>query len=236
MGYGRADLHIHTQASDGVATVNAVLNHVQKNTNLDVIAITDHDRVDASVWAYEQCHKYSFDIIPGIEVSSRDGHILGLWVTKPIPKMLSLAETVLAIHEQGGLAILAHPYHFQIGVVARSWWQYTRHPEMLLELGLDAIEVHNAGMLIPGENTLARCLGHILKIAVTGSSDAHTLGAIGAGVTRFQGNTANDLRQGIIENKTAAEGRSWPLLDYWDYLRNSTHNTSSEFVIDHIPS
>ena len=232
--FGRADLHMHTDASDGVPTVRELLDHVATNTTLDVIAITDHDRIDASQWAYEHSDEYPFDIILGTEVSSRQGHVLGLWVTSKIPTQLSLAETVQAIHEQGGIAILAHPYHFQINAVTRGWWHYTRHPERLIEMGLDGLEVHNAGMMIPGENALARCLGHYLKIAVTGGSDAHTLGAVGSGVTRFKGHYAHDLRKAITQAKTSAEGKSWPLIDYWRYLKNSTHNTSSEYLVENL--
>ncbi|MEQ8676638.1 MAG: PHP domain-containing protein [Aggregatilineales bacterium] len=233
--YGRADLHMHTSASDGASSVAELLNYVNQYTRLDVIAITDHDKLDASLWAYEHADRYPFDIIPGVEVTSCDGHVLGLWVTKPIPRLMSLEDTVQAIHEQNGLAILAHPYHFQVSAVARSWWQYTRYPERLLEINLDGLEVHNAGILVPGENMLARCLGHYLKIAVTGSSDAHTLGAIGSGTTIFSGRSAGDLRQALINNKTIAEGRAWPLIDYWRYLRISTHDTSSEFLAENLP-
>ena len=106
---GRADIHMHTNASDGLPTAKEVLDNVAKRGHLDVMAITDHDVLDASLWAYEQRSKYTFDIIPGVEVTARGGHVLGLWVTKPIPIQLSIIETVDAIHEQGGVAILAHP-------------------------------------------------------------------------------------------------------------------------------
>lgn len=228
--FGRADLHIHTRASDGVATVRQVLDHVEQSTNLDVIAITDHDRVDAAVWAYEHRDDYSYDIIPGIEVSSAAGHILGLWVYEPVPTGLSLEATVDHIHTQGGLAIVAHPYHVHIGIVARNAVRFTRRPQVLIEAGVDAIEAHNAGVLLPGANIVSRILGRYLKIAVTGSSDAHTLGAIGHGITRFAGSTAADLRRAIEQDATVAEGDMWPLADYWNYTRNSVHNKTADFL------
>lgn len=225
---------MHTCASDGLYTVREILNYVAQKTTLDVIAITDHDRVDAALWALDCAHEYDFDIIPGIEISSAAGHILGLWVTEPIPQNLSLEETTAAIHEQGGLAILAHPYHVQISVVARNASRYTKQPAVLRELGVDAVEVHNAGIVIPGANLLARNLAARAEIAVTGSSDAHTLGGIGRGVTRFPGRTAENLRQAILTSTTFAEGSAWPLIDYWNYSRNSTHNTSSEFLAENL--
>lgn len=230
ISFGRADLHIHTRASDGVATVREVLDHVEQATNLDVIAITDHDRVDAALWAYEHRDQYTYDIIPGVEVSSAAGHILGLWVFEPIPMGLSLEETVAHIHRQGGLAIIAHPYHVHIGIVARNAVRFTRRPDVLMDAGIDGIEVHNAGILLPGANMAARFLGHYLGIAVTGSSDAHTLGAIGHGITRFAGATADDLRHALEHNLTAAEGDIWPVADYWNYVRNSAHNETADFL------
>lgn len=151
---GRADLHMHTCASDGIPTIREILNYVEARKHLDVIAITDHDRIDAALWAYEHRDEYSYDIIPGVEVSSREGHILGLWVTMPIPKNLSLEDTVEAIHEQNGIAVLAHPYHVHLGFVAKNCLRYTRHPEVLLESKVDAVEVHNAGSLSPVQISL----------------------------------------------------------------------------------
>ena len=233
---GRADIHMHTNASDGVPTVRELLDHVEQHTNLDVIAITDHDRIDASMWAYEHQDEYRFEIVPGVEVSTAIGHVLGLWVQQPIEPGLSLTETAAAIHEQGGLAILAHPYHFYIDRVRYHLMDYTRQPELLVEAGLDGLEVHNAGILVPGLNRLARLLACRTDLAITGGSDAHTRNAIGSGVTRFAGDTAADLRRAIEDRSTAVEGHAWPLTAYWKYLRRSTHNTSSGFSVEKSPS
>ncbi len=209
---GRADIHIHTNASDGLPTAKQVLDIVAKHKHLDVIAITDHDVLEASLWAYEQRSKYAFDIIPGVEVTARGGHVLGLWVTKAIPKWLSIIETVAAIHEQGGVAILAHPGELLMngGQVLR----YLRNPTVLLEMNLDAVEVFNAGAMTPGNNVLARWMMRGLDIPVVGNSDAHTLNAIGRGLTRFKGCKATDFRSALAQHQTAAEGIRWQLTDY----------------------
>ncbi len=62
---GFADIHMHTTASDGFNTVKEVLNHITRMGTLDVIAITDHDVMESSLWAYEHRQNYPFDIIPG---------------------------------------------------------------------------------------------------------------------------------------------------------------------------
>jgi hypothetical protein len=157
-------------------------------------------------------------------------------VTTPIPTGLSLVETAAAIHEQGGVAILAHPFFVQVCVVATSFMRYVRRPEMLRETGLDAIEVLNAGSTLPGANAAARALARRVGMTAVGNSDAHTLGGIGSGATRFRGSTAADLRRAIAEGTTIAEGSSWPMIDYWIYLRSSTRNTSNEFSAESLPS
>jgi hypothetical protein len=209
---GRADVHMHTLASDGVATAAQLLDYVARKANLDVIAITDHDVLEASLWAYEQRASYPFGIIPGVEVSARRAHVLGLWVTQTVPKNLSISETVAAIHEQGGVAILAHPGEPSIN--GRNVLCYLRHPEVLLEWGLDAIEVFNAGTVTPGNNIIARFIAEQSSLARVGNSDAHTLSAIGLGTTCFSGRTAADFRAALKAGQTAVEGVRWPITDY----------------------
>ncbi|MEZ4668781.1 MAG: PHP-associated domain-containing protein [Anaerolineae bacterium] len=208
---GRADIHMHTTASDGFATVKQVLNHITRMGTLDVIAITDHDVMDASLWAYEHRYNYPFDIIPGVEVSSAEGHVLALWVTHPIPKHMSLKETATAIHKQGGMAILAHP--FEMIVCPDAAIRYFRNPEIVREAGIDAIEVHNAGAFTPGNNLMARRLATRLKLPIVGNSDGHSLAAIGRGSTQFAGRTAVDFRSALLRRATLVKGTSWPMAD-----------------------
>lgn len=218
--FGCADLHIHTDASDGVASVVEVLNFVAKYRKLNAIAITDHDTLDASLWAYERQHLYPFEIIPALEVTARDAHILGLWVTKPIPTNMTIQETTAAIHEQGGLAILAHPFHPYMPNHSQTALRYFRRPEGLLEAGIDGLEAYNGGIAGTGFNWIANQIARKIGIAVTGGSDAHTLGAIGTGETLFAGNHVEDLYQAIIKKKTEIRGRAWSITDYAGYLRH----------------
>jgi predicted metal-dependent phosphoesterase TrpH len=222
---GLADLHMHTSASDGYPHVAALLDYVAAQQRLDVIAITDHDTLEASLWAYERRQNYPFDIVPGVEISSRGGHVLGLWVTAPVQRDMSLVDTVAAIHRQGGLAILAHPDELFVhpGLV----WRYLTRPEVLLESGIDNIEVHNSGAPTPGGNLLSRRLARKLRLPMVGNSDAHTLTSIGCGVTCFQGRTALDLRRAIISGTTGAEGQLWPVTDYLKPLPNSMRRMPS---------
>jgi predicted metal-dependent phosphoesterase TrpH len=193
---------------------------VTNRGDLDVIAITDHDRLSGSLWAYEHQDRYPFEIVPGMEVSSRGGHILALWVTKPIAPDLSVQETIAAIHEQNGIAVLAHPFHIHMTFVARHAPGYLFNSQKLLNWGLDALEVHNAGVLTPGSNRVARRVGKRMHITVLGNSDAHTLGAIGSGSTLFPGRTAADLRAAIMNQQTIAQGTSWRAREYLTFIRD----------------
>lgn len=215
---GFADIHMHTTASDGFNTVKEVLNHITRMGTLDVIAITDHDAMDSSLWAYEHRHNYPFDIIPGVEVTSAEGHVLALWVTRPITKGMTLKDTVTAIHQQGGMAILAHP--FEVVVCAEACFRYLRNPEVIREAGIDAIEVHNAGAVTPGNNLLARRLAAKLRMPIVGNSDGHSLAAIGTGRSQFVGRNAEDFRSAITRRATLVSGTSWPVADYVSLFPN----------------
>lgn len=213
---GRADLHMHTNASDGLPSAREVLDYIAERGDLDVIAITDHDHIDASLWAYSQRHNYPFDIVPGMEVTSKDGHVLALWVTELISAEMSLAETVAAIHEQNGIAVLAHPY--ELIVAAHTFWRYFTQPEVLQQAQIDGIEIHNAGAVTPGANWLARRKFSAFDLPLLGNSDAHLLSSIGCGVTRFPGRTAADLRTALALRQTVVEGKSWSITDYLKLL------------------
>ena len=106
---GQADLHIHTTYSkDGTTTVRGVLKQAS-NVGLNVVAITDHDEIRGSLVARELAPQYRVEVIPAMEVSAREGHVLALFIEKPIPAGRSLIETLLRIGEQGGIAIAPHP-------------------------------------------------------------------------------------------------------------------------------
>jgi predicted metal-dependent phosphoesterase TrpH len=221
---GRADLHMHTNISDGASDVGTLLQHIT-NMDLDVIAITDHDRLDASLWAYEHQDQYPFEVVPGLEVTSREGHVLAWWVTEGIPPHLSLEETVQAIREAGGIAVLAHPFHIQVIETLRGFRRYCNDLHLIERAGFDGIEVVNAGTVILGANAIAKFRLSALPLAMIGNSDAHTLNAIGSGSTRFPGRTANDLRNAIINRQTQPQGGVWSPAAYLSYLRGVANGT-----------
>src|SRR5260370_7106395 len=108
---GRADLHMHSTYSDGIGSIEQILHYVEYNSDLDVIALTDHDVVEGALRARDLWMKnnYRFDFIVGEEVSTREGHMLALFIEKHVPPDLSLERSIDLVHDQGWLAIFAHP-------------------------------------------------------------------------------------------------------------------------------
>ncbi|MGD6807005.1 MAG: PHP domain-containing protein, partial [Candidatus Bathyarchaeia archaeon] len=103
----KADLHVHTTYSSDSLITPKDLVYYSKKRGLNAVAVTDHNFLDG---AYKIAKETDFLIIPGMEVSSADGHIVALNVKEIIPRGFSAAETVARIHKAGGVAIACHPY------------------------------------------------------------------------------------------------------------------------------
>lgn len=218
----KADLHIHSNFSDAYPSIEEILDYVEENTNLQVIAITDHDTIDGALYAKELAKKkkYRFDIVIGEEVSSKEGHILALFIHERIKPKQSAHETIKQIHEQGGLAIPAHPfYHSRMNNRKTIWADGVGAMTLLKEKdNIDGIETINATPTFAQENLRAKYINRaILLKAETGSSDAHILEAIGKGYTLFEGKTAEDLRESIEGHLTQAMNDHWDLMGLFRY-------------------
>ncbi len=107
---GSADLHIHTLASDGVSGVDEVLAAAVAR-GLDVIAVTDHERIDAAIVARRLARERNLPlrVVVGEEVTTRNGHLIGLFMTQRIKPWGTMRDAVVRIHDQGGICIVAHP-------------------------------------------------------------------------------------------------------------------------------
>ena len=203
---GRADLHIHTLASDGTAGAIAILEHVEANLDLDVIAFTDHERTDAATAARSIAldRGYRVEVVVGEEVTTLGGHLLGLWLLETIRPFRSLRSTIAAIHEQGGLAIPAHPL-VPYPLCAQAF-MLRRLLEDEARFRPDGIEAFNPTTL--GRPAHARVVrfAEDHDLARIGSSDAHALEAVGSGHTTFPGRTGDDLRAAILARTTEHHG------------------------------
>src|SRR5215217_4477235 len=92
---GRADLHIHTLASDGTSGISEILEFAERNTDLDVISITDHERIDAAIAARAMARDRGLrvQVVVGEEVTTRGGHLLALYLEQPIKPLRSRRST-----------------------------------------------------------------------------------------------------------------------------------------------
>jgi predicted metal-dependent phosphoesterase TrpH len=192
--WSKADLHIHTRHSDGLATVPEVLEYASRRTDLRVVAITDHNTLEGALLAKSIEHRCE-------EITSRWGHILGLFLTEEVPPGLSAADTISRIEAQGGVAIVAHPF------ANRAFGPFGLKSlgDRVSEVAFRAIEVYNSSPYLVHANRIAAKAfagGH--GWAATGGSDAHVLRAVGKGCTLFRGETAADLRASLDDLETRA--------------------------------
>jgi predicted metal-dependent phosphoesterase TrpH len=213
----KADVHIHSNYSDGIPTIEDILEYVETETNLDVIAITDHDTIEGALYAKElmKKKKYRFQLIVGEEVSSREGHILGLFLTKKIEPDLTAHDTIRYIHEQGGIAIAAHPFYESRMNNGKTIWARGVGATTLIQekSHFNAIETVNATPTFEEENLRAKYLNRLVLLrSETGSSDAHILQAIGKGYTLFEGKRAEDFKKAIQTHETQAMNDKWDIL------------------------
>ncbi|NPV84544.1 MAG: PHP domain-containing protein [Anaerolineae bacterium] len=198
---GKADLHIHTAYSlDSCNTISAVLEQAAFHRHLDVIAITDHNSVAGVHEAQDMAGKYGIEVIPGCEITTSEGHLVALFIDKPIPTRRPLAETVLRVGEQGGVCIAAHPMAIGVNSISEPSLRNALQTPGVSEI-LVGIEAFNAGIIYPSTNEKSKKLGVELGLSLVGSSDSHLLSTIGRGMTLFKGKTARELRQ-ALENHT----------------------------------
>jgi predicted metal-dependent phosphoesterase TrpH len=208
MSLARADIHIHTTCSDGRHTP-VELARALGYGDLAVAAITDHDTIEGGLRVRDVLGGLGPEIIVGSEITSADGHVLGLFLGRDVPAGMSAEATIAAIHEQGGVAIAAHPYALAQGVGDRA-----------AKLPFDGIEVVNGSPLMELGNQRARHRLRHASAALLGGSDAHVAGAVGGVYTRFPGSTAADLRAAISARRTE------PVTDWAVHLSSMTEHTA----------
>lgn len=167
----KLDLHVHSHFSaDSVITPKELLFHAKKR-GLNGVAITDHDRINGALKIAKEIELF---IIPGIEVSSQKGHIVGLGVRECISSRLSVDETVDRIHEAGGLAVACHPGALVKGGLGKH-----------VTFRFDAVETINASA-VPFKRSirLSQQLASQAGISSSvGGSDAHYASEIGYAYT-----------------------------------------------------
>ena len=172
------DLHMHTSWShDCAIEVPDLLTHAETE-GLGAIAITDHNVFGGALEALAATT--SLTVIPGEEIKTDgQGEVIGLFLTEEIPRGLPFTDTLAAIHEQGGVVYLPHPFDRMHSIPDAA----------TLRLHLDEIdifEVYNARLLFEAYNEEALRFASKYGLTMGAGSDAHVLQGIGTGALRMR--------------------------------------------------
>jgi len=186
----RYDLHVHTQYSRDCAVPPLDMARHLKKQGFDGMAITDHDSAAGALKSYDLP---GFLVIPGIEISTTRGHLLGLGITADITSS-DPSTAIERIHDQGGIAIVPHPFRHSSPSIAS-----------IDDLDVDAVETFN-GRSFPRQNRQAAALASHHGLPATGGSDAHQLREAGSGYTIAEAETVDDLLACITAGQTRADG------------------------------
>lgn len=218
---GRADMHIHTLASDGVSSVVEILERVEAEGVLDLIAIADHERVDAAVAGRQLAADRGMrvQVVVGEEISTRGGHLVGLFLERAVPPMKSLQWSIEAVHDQGGIAIPAHPlvpYPMcaQAGALRRLL--ASDNPA----IRPDTIETFNPTALGRYRHDAVVRFAREHHLPLVGNSDAHVASAVGTCWTTFPGRTGEDYRRAVGSGLTRHHGSFHGSLDQLGVYRS----------------
>jgi predicted metal-dependent phosphoesterase TrpH len=204
---GRADLHVHTLASDGTSSVVEILEHVEAAGFVDVLAITDHERIDAALVARAMAEDRGLRIavVVGEEITTRGGHLIGLFLERPVPALRSLRWSIEAVHDQGGLAVPAHPL-VPYPLCAQGFVLRRLLAADDPAVRPDTIETFNPTALGRYAHGRVVAFAAELGLAELGNSDAHHVSSVASAWTSFPGRTPDDLRAAIRARTTRHHG------------------------------
>jgi hypothetical protein len=167
----RCDFHIHTSYSyDGLSLPKEIVKAAILR-QIDCICITDHNEIKGAVEALHFAFDKPILIIPGIEIKSKEGDILGINIKEKIENNLSARETIKKIQELGGMVIIPHPFGFLCSFKGNL-------EELVNEFDDAGVEALNASLFGAG-NALAQNFTQKLNLAFTAGSDAHIADFVG---------------------------------------------------------
>jgi predicted metal-dependent phosphoesterase TrpH/glycosyltransferase involved in cell wall biosynthesis len=175
-----ADLHLHTSWShDCQIPVEELLDHAEAQ-GLGAIAVTDHNVFGGAIEAVELARGRELILIPGEEVKTDgEGEVIGLFLCEEVPRGMSFGETVAAIHAQGAIVYLPHPFDRLHSVPSAATLK--RHLDEL-----DVVEVYNARLLFEAYNDEALRFARKYGLTMGAGSDAHVLQGVGTGGVRMR--------------------------------------------------
>ena len=174
-----ADLHVHTEHSHDCSIPAADLLDYAESQGLGAIAVTDHNVFSGALEAVELARGRTLRVIPGEEVKTDRGEVIGLFLSAPIEQGMSMAETIAAIRGQGGLVYLPHPFD-RLHTIPDAPTLHRHLAE------IDVFEVYNARLLFEGYNDEALRFARKYNLTMGAGSDAHVLQGVGTGLVRMR--------------------------------------------------
>src|SRR5262245_5893909 len=174
-----ADLHMHTEHShDCAVPVPALLDHAER-IGLGAIAITDHNVFSGAEEAVELARERALTLIPGEEVKTDAGEVIGLFLNEEIPRGLPMGDTIAAIREQGGIVYLPHPFD-RLHTIPDATTLHRHLAE------IDVFEVYNARLMFETFNDEALRFARKYNLTMGAGSDAHVLQGVGTGLVSMR--------------------------------------------------
>jgi hypothetical protein len=198
----KLDLHIHSQYSEDATGAPKQIIRSLKKKGIIGAAITDHNTTKGGIAALKIAPK-NFIIIPGIEISTRDGHLIGLNVKEELKKGLSLEETVELVINSGGLPVVPHLFRMMSGIKESKLKQISGK--------ISAIEVFN-GCSVPKSNLKSARIAKKYNLGGTGGSDSHQPEYVGLAYTIFDCTdlSVDSILSEIEGKRTWGEGTTMP--------------------------
>jgi predicted metal-dependent phosphoesterase TrpH len=173
------DLHMHTEHSHDCSVSVADLLAQAEAVGLAAVAITDHNTFAGAREALELARGRSIRVIPGEEIKTTAGEVIGLFLREGIPRGLSMGDTIAAIREQGGVVYLPHPFD-RLHAIPDAQTLHAHLAE------IDVFEVYNAKLLREAFNDEALRFARKYNLTMGAGSDAHVLQAVGTGAVRMR--------------------------------------------------
>jgi predicted metal-dependent phosphoesterase TrpH len=173
------DLHMHTEHShDCAVPVGALLDYAEAQ-GLGAIAVTDHNVFRGAQEAVERARDRDLVVIPGEEIKTDSGEVIGLFLQRGIPRGMSMGDTIAAIREQNGVVYLPHPFD-RLHTIPDATTLHRHLAE------IDVFEVYNARLLFEGFNDEALRFARKYNLTMGAGSDAHVLQGVGTGLVRMR--------------------------------------------------
>jgi hypothetical protein len=173
------DLHCHTRASFDCLSAPREVVRAATARGLTHLAITDHETIDGALEARDLAREHApgLTVLVGEEIRTREGDLIALFLERAVPRGLSVAETIAAVREQGGLVGIPHPFDTYRGSLLGDL------AAAGLDVEVDWVEVHNARVMVGDGNARAAAWAREHRLPGVAVSDAHSVLEVGVAYT-----------------------------------------------------